>query len=54
MVIPVHNAEKWLDEALESIQNQTWKESLELSIYNDACNVSNMSFFSNIKDMQQS
>lgn len=38
VVIPVHNAEKWLDEALESIQNQTWKESLELSIYNDACN----------------
>ncbi|XP_065065843.1 queuosine-tRNA galactosyltransferase-like isoform X2 [Rhopilema esculentum] len=36
VVIPVYNAEQWLDAALESICQQTWRESLEVSIYDDA------------------
>ena len=36
VVIPVHNASKFLDETLTSVLNQTWRESLEVSVYDDA------------------
>jgi len=36
VVMPVHNAEKWLDAALKSVLDQSWKDSLQVSIYNDA------------------
>ena len=31
---------QWLDEALSSISNQSWRDSLEVSIFNDASTVS--------------
>eukprot|EP00112_Aurelia_sp_Birch-Aquarium-sp1_P023985 Seg737.4 transcript_id=Seg737.4/GoldUCD/mRNA.D3Y31 product="UDP-GlcNAc:betaGal beta-1 3-N-acetylglucosaminyltransferase-like protein 1" protein_id=Seg737.4/GoldUCD/D3Y31 len=36
IVMPVHNAEQWLQDAFQSIDRQTWKESLEISIFNDS------------------
>jgi len=36
VVMPVHNAENWLDAALKSVLDQSWKDSLQVSIYNDA------------------
>lgn len=36
VIMPVFNAAKYLEEAFASILNQTWKESLEISIFNDA------------------
>ena len=42
--MPVHNAENWLDAALKSVLDQSWKDSLQVSIYNDASTVI-MSFF---------
>lgn len=35
IVMPVYNAGKFLDEAFQSIYCQTWKDSLEVSIFND-------------------
>eukprot|EP00794_Sanderia_malayensis_P009203 gene9203-10177_t len=42
IIIPVHNAESWLDEALDSILKQSWRKSLEVSIFNDACTDSSL------------
>ena len=36
VVVPVHNASNFLKEAFESILSQTWKKSLEVSIFNDS------------------
>lgn len=36
VVVPVHNASNFLNEAFESILSQTWKKSLEVSIFNDS------------------
>ncbi|XP_066912360.1 queuosine-tRNA galactosyltransferase-like [Clytia hemisphaerica] len=35
IVIPVHNGSAFIKEALESILKQSWKESLEVSIFDD-------------------
>lgn len=40
VVMPVYNAENWLQEALESVCKQTFSGSLELSVFNDASTVS--------------
>lgn len=36
VILPVHNADKWLDECLESVLQQAFGGSLELSVYDDA------------------
>lgn len=36
VIIPVHNAEKWLSECLKSIETQTFSGTIEVSIYNDS------------------
>lgn len=36
IITPVHNAARFLEEAFSSILSQTWKKSLEVSIFNDA------------------
>ena len=35
VIIPVYNAEKWLEKSLDSIKNQTWKGEFEIIIVND-------------------
>jgi len=35
VVVPVHNGSQFLDEAFDSILNQTWRKSLEVSIFDD-------------------
>lgn len=37
VILPVHNAEQWLDECLESVYNQDFSGTLEVSIYDDCC-----------------
>lgn len=37
--MPVHNSECWLDECLKSVWEQDFKETMELSIFNDASKV---------------
>ena len=36
IIVPVHNAVKWLDECFASILAQTYRGSIEVSIYDDA------------------
>ncbi|XP_067164646.1 queuosine-tRNA galactosyltransferase isoform X3 [Apteryx mantelli] len=36
IILPVHNSECWLDECLESVLEQDFKETMELSVFNDA------------------
>nr|XP_014426826.1 UDP-GlcNAc:betaGal beta-1,3-N-acetylglucosaminyltransferase-like protein 1 isoform X3 [Pelodiscus sinensis] len=36
IILPVHNAECWLDECLKSVVEQDFQGSLELSVFNDA------------------
>ncbi|OCT63081.1 hypothetical protein XELAEV_18044176mg, partial [Xenopus laevis] len=36
IILPVYNAEAWLDECLESVAQQDFDGCLEVSIYNDA------------------
>ncbi|XP_059527614.1 UDP-GlcNAc:betaGal beta-1,3-N-acetylglucosaminyltransferase-like protein 1 isoform X3 [Myotis daubentonii] len=36
VILPVHNAEPWLDECLRSVWQQDFEGSLELSVFNDA------------------
>ena len=40
VILPVYNAEKWLDETLHSVLQQSFEGQFELSIYNDASTVS--------------
>ena len=41
IILPVHNAELWLDECLQSVVDQDCGgASLELSVFNDASTVS--------------
>ena len=40
VILPVYNAEKWLDETLHSVLQQNFEGQFELSIYNDASTVS--------------
>ncbi|XP_045212343.2 UDP-GlcNAc:betaGal beta-1,3-N-acetylglucosaminyltransferase-like protein 1 [Mercenaria mercenaria] len=37
LILPVHNADKWLDDCLQSVVSQTYSDGLELSIYKDSC-----------------
>ncbi|XP_027481935.1 UDP-GlcNAc:betaGal beta-1,3-N-acetylglucosaminyltransferase-like protein 1 isoform X3 [Zalophus californianus] len=36
IILPVHNAEPWLNECLESVLQQDFEGSMELSVFNDA------------------
>ncbi|XP_075626832.1 queuosine-tRNA galactosyltransferase isoform X3 [Balearica regulorum gibbericeps] len=36
VIVPVHNSECWLDECLKSVWKQDFKETMELSVFNDA------------------
>ncbi|XP_036623047.1 UDP-GlcNAc:betaGal beta-1,3-N-acetylglucosaminyltransferase-like protein 1 isoform X2 [Trichosurus vulpecula] len=36
IILPVHNAECWLDDCLQSVSEQDFEGTLELSIFNDA------------------
>lgn len=36
IILPVYNAEKWLDECLNSVINQSFNGKLELSVHNDS------------------
>ncbi|XP_070340020.1 queuosine-tRNA galactosyltransferase isoform X14 [Equus asinus] len=36
VILPVHNAEAWLDECLRSVLQQDFEDSMELSVFNDA------------------
>uniref|UniRef100_A0A8V1AK53 UDP-GlcNAc:betaGal beta-1,3-N-acetylglucosaminyltransferase like 1 n=1 Tax=Gallus gallus TaxID=9031 RepID=A0A8V1AK53_CHICK len=36
VIVPVHNSECWLDECLKSVWEQDFKQTMELSIFNDA------------------
>ena len=36
IITPVHNGEQWLDEYFQSVCDQIFAGSLELSVYNDA------------------
>ncbi|XP_069860878.1 queuosine-tRNA galactosyltransferase isoform X2 [Dipodomys merriami] len=36
IILPVHNAEKWLDECLKSVLQQDFEGAMELSIFDDA------------------
>ncbi|XP_022379308.1 UDP-GlcNAc:betaGal beta-1,3-N-acetylglucosaminyltransferase-like protein 1 isoform X2 [Enhydra lutris kenyoni] len=36
IILPVHNAEPWLDECLRSVLQQDFQGSMELSVFNDA------------------
>lgn len=39
IILPVHNAEPWLDECLRSVLQQDFEGSMELSVFNDASKV---------------
>lgn len=39
VILPVHNAEPWLDECLASVLQQDFAGSMELSVFNDASKV---------------
>jgi cellulose synthase/poly-beta-1,6-N-acetylglucosamine synthase-like glycosyltransferase len=39
IILPVHNAEQWLDECLQSVLQQDFEGTMELSIFNDASKV---------------
>nr|XP_047931864.1 UDP-GlcNAc:betaGal beta-1,3-N-acetylglucosaminyltransferase-like protein 1 isoform X8 [Anser cygnoides] len=36
VIVPVHNSECWLDECLKSVWEQDFKQTMELSVFNDA------------------
>ncbi|OPJ88765.1 UDP-GlcNAc:betaGal beta-1,3-N-acetylglucosaminyltransferase-like protein 1 isoform B [Patagioenas fasciata monilis] len=36
VIVPVHNSECWLDQCLKSVWDQDFKETMELSVFNDA------------------
>ncbi|XP_013361460.1 PREDICTED: UDP-GlcNAc:betaGal beta-1,3-N-acetylglucosaminyltransferase-like protein 1 isoform X4 [Chinchilla lanigera] len=36
VILPVHNAEEWLDECLKSVLQQDFEGSMELSVFDDA------------------
>ncbi|XP_043925646.1 UDP-GlcNAc:betaGal beta-1,3-N-acetylglucosaminyltransferase-like protein 1 [Protopterus annectens] len=42
IILPVHNAAAWLDECLESVCQQDFEGSMELSVFNDASKDSSM------------
>ena len=37
IILPIHNAEKWIEPCLDSVLAQTFSGSMELCICNDAC-----------------
>lgn len=39
VILPVHDAEPWLDECLRSVLQQDFQGSMELSVFNDASKV---------------
>ena len=47
LILPVYNAEKWLDACLQSVLNQTYLGPMELCIYNDASTDKSMSIVNN-------
>ena len=42
VILPIYNAEEWLDSCLQSIVDQTYCGLMELCIYDDACTDSSM------------
>ena len=40
IVMPIYNASEWLEEALQSVLQQSFTGSLELSVFNDGSTVS--------------
>ena len=44
VILPVYNAEKWLDETIKSMQQQKFEGKFELSVYNDASKVGTIFF----------
>ena len=42
IILPIHNAEKWIDSCILSILAQTHNGSMELCIYDDACTDSSL------------
>lgn len=39
IILPVYNAELWLEDCLQSVYDQTFSGCLELSAYNDSSTV---------------
>ena len=39
VILPVHDAEPWLDECLRSVLQQDFEGPMELSVFNDASKV---------------
>jgi len=37
IILPIYNAEEWIDACLQSIVAQTYDGIIELCVYNDAC-----------------
>ncbi|XP_064350919.1 UDP-GlcNAc:betaGal beta-1,3-N-acetylglucosaminyltransferase-like protein 1 isoform X3 [Camelus dromedarius] len=50
VILPVHNAEPWLDECLRSVLQQDFEGSLELSIFNDASKDKSMTIIERWKE----
>ncbi|KAL3876188.1 hypothetical protein ACJMK2_034059 [Sinanodonta woodiana] len=50
IILAVHNAERWLDDCLASVVEQTFSGKLELSVYLDACTDSSESIIQCWKD----
>ncbi|PAA69696.1 hypothetical protein BOX15_Mlig018796g1 [Macrostomum lignano] len=49
VIIPVHNAESWLSEAIQSAVNQNFSGNLEISVYNDSSSDSSANILNNLK-----
>ncbi|XP_064600307.1 queuosine-tRNA galactosyltransferase-like isoform X2 [Liolophura sinensis] len=47
VILPVYNAEKWLDQCLQSVYEQTFTGRFELSVFNDASQDSSMDILEN-------
>ena len=43
--MPIHNADEWLEEALQSVLRQTFTGSLELSVFDDASTVRTVNMY---------
>ena len=51
--MPMRNAARWLEEALQSVAAQTFAGSLELSVFDDASTVSLIRHFSTHRHARQ-
>ncbi|XP_021096968.1 UDP-GlcNAc:betaGal beta-1,3-N-acetylglucosaminyltransferase-like protein 1 isoform X7 [Heterocephalus glaber] len=50
IILPVHNAEEWLDECLKSVLQQDFEGSMELSVFDDASKDKSMSIIGRWKE----